>query len=113
MIKLDRLLALAKEKVIRKVIIMPLIKPNQIRHKLQELKGWALVDGKLYKEFTFDNFPMAVLFVNNLVDPVEELDDHPEVVITYNRVKIFIYNNVAGGITDRDFELAKRIDELI
>lgn len=89
------------------------LSPNKISLELQRLEGWKLTGGEIVKEFKFANFPTAVLFVNKLVDPAEEISLHPSVTINYNRVTISIFNHMAGGITDKDFILARRIDELV
>ncbi|MBI2341098.1 MAG: 4a-hydroxytetrahydrobiopterin dehydratase [Deltaproteobacteria bacterium] len=91
---------------------MPKLAPFQISAELKKLSGWSLVEGRLYKEFRFDTFPTAVVFVNNLVDPAEELDHHPDIAIKYNRVQVSMITHAVGGITEKDFALAKRIDEL-
>ena len=52
---------------------MPRLSPPQISAELKKITGWGLAEGRLVKEFRFDSFPTAVIFVNNLVDPVEEL----------------------------------------
>lgn len=91
---------------------MDILPFSQIIQNLQKLKNWKLVDGKINKEFLFSNFPTAILFVNRLVDPAEELDHHPEIRVNYNRVNITLYSHEAGGITVKDFELAEKIEEL-
>ncbi|MBI4412179.1 MAG: 4a-hydroxytetrahydrobiopterin dehydratase [Deltaproteobacteria bacterium] len=91
---------------------MPKLSLHQIGLELKKIPGWSLMQGRLVKEFRFNSFPTAVIFINNMVDPVEELDLHPEITVKYNRVTVTIFNHPAGGLTEKDFELAKRIDEL-
>lgn len=91
---------------------MPKVSQNQIDQVLAKLPGWSLVDGKIFKEFIFTNFPTAVLFVNKLVDPCEELNHYPEITMTYNRVKIRLFTFALSSLTDRDIILAQRIEEL-
>src|SRR3989338_6738650 len=56
--------------------------------KLTSLPGWKIVEGRLTKIFKFTSFPTAVLFVNRLVDPAEELLHYPEVTLLFNQVRI-------------------------
>lgn len=85
---------------------------SEIGKRLKTLSGWKIANGKLEKEFMFANFPTAVLFVNKLVDPCEDLSHHPSVTINYNRVRLSLFNHHAGGLTEKDFLLAQQIDEL-
>lgn len=84
----------------------------QISLELKKLKGWSLSGGKISRLFQFDNFPSAVIFINRIVDPVCEMDHYPQITINYNRVTVTLYDHTAGGLTDRDFAVAVKIDEL-
>lgn len=92
---------------------MKKLEPEEIKEELQKLNEWKLIDGRISKEFRFDNFPNAVLFLNKLVDPVEELCHYPEIIIRYNRVRVTLITHTAGAITEQDCLLARRIDELV
>lgn len=85
---------------------------QEIQQELKKLTGWHYVDAKIVKEFRFANFPTAVLFVNKLVNPIEELDHHPALLLTYDRITLTLFTHEAGALTDRDFILAQRIDAL-
>jgi len=91
---------------------LPKLPQNIIDQKLRNLNGWNQVEGRISKKYVFDNFPTAVLFVNKLVDPAEEMNHHPDIQINYNRVTVTLVTHDAGGLTDKDFILAKRINEL-
>lgn len=85
---------------------------NQILQALLKLKDWKYENGKLKKEYVFANFPTAVLFVNKLVDPCEELDHHPEITIRYNRVLLNLVDHSQGVVSDKDLKLAEAINAL-
>ena len=71
-------------------------------------QGWRQVDDKLEREFTFDDFRQAVAFVNRVADLAESENHHPDIEVHYNRVVLRWWTHTAGGVTDRDRELAER-----
>jgi 4a-hydroxytetrahydrobiopterin dehydratase len=73
--------------------------------------GWSEVDGALEREFKFDDFKQAMAFVNRVAELAESEDHHPDVEIHYNRVQLRWSTHSAGGITDRDREMAARSAE--
>ena len=74
---------------------------------------WTERDGALEREFVFDGFRQAIAFVNRLADLAESENHHPDIAINYKRVTVRWTTHSAGGITDRDRELAARTDELV
>jgi len=70
--------------------------------------GWHEVDDKLEREFMFDDFLQAVAFVNRVAELAESENHHPDIEIHYNRVILRWWTHTAGGITDRDRQLAER-----
>ena len=70
-------------------------------------------EGALERELTFEDFPAAIAFVNRLAELAEAENHHPDIAISYRRVTIRWTTHSAGGITDRDRELAARTDELL
>jgi 4a-hydroxytetrahydrobiopterin dehydratase len=74
---------------------------------------WSERDGALEREVLFDSFRGAVMFVDRLADLAESENHHPDIAISFKRVTIRWTTHSAGGITDRDRELAARTDELV
>ncbi len=74
---------------------------------------WVEVDGALQREFELPSFPDAIAFVNRVAELAERENHHPDVTISYKRVTLRWTTHSAGGITDRDRELASRSDELL
>ena len=74
---------------------------------------WAEVDGALQREFELPSFPDAIAFVNRVAELAERENHHPDVTISYKRVTLRWTTHSAGGITERDRELARRSDELL
>jgi len=71
-------------------------------------EGWSEVDDKLEREFKFDDFLQAIAFVNKVAELAQSENHHPDIEIHYNRVILRWWTHTAGGITDRDRELAAR-----
>ncbi len=81
--------------------------------KLAALPGWSLHSDKLYRRFVFADFVAAFGFMSRVALLAERLDHHPEWSNVYNRVDIYLTTHDAGGISERDFDLAQRITGLL
>ena len=79
---------------------------------MAEPDGWSEVDGALEREFELPDFRAAIAFVNRVADLAESENHHPDIRISDKRVTLRWWTHTAGGITDRDRELAKRSGEL-
>ena len=74
---------------------------------------WSEKDGKLYKEFKFEDFKQAFDFMSKVADVAERMDHHPKWSNDYNRVDIWLTTHGAGDtVTDKDKALAKEIDRI-
>ncbi len=85
---------------------------EQIQSELQNLSGWSLVDGKLHKEFQFDDFIQAFGFMTRAAIHAEKMNHHPEWFNVYNKLKVDLMTHDAGGITENDIKLAKILNSL-
>ena len=74
--------------------------------------GWQERDEALEREFEFPSFPEAIAFVNRVAELAEAENHHPDIAVSYRRVTLRWTTHSAGGITDRDRELAARTDGL-
>jgi len=74
--------------------------------------GWSEVEGALERSFTFKDFREALAFVNRVGELAETENHHPDIAIHYNRVTLRWWTHTAGGITDRDRELAEKTSGL-
>src|SRR5437667_10477383 len=84
----------------------------EIRAALQELPGWVNQDGKLTKTFKHDSFPEAIVFVNAVAHLAELANHHPDIDIRYSNITLALVTHDQGGITDKDVQLARRIEEI-
>ncbi|MDE0089541.1 MAG: 4a-hydroxytetrahydrobiopterin dehydratase [Candidatus Poribacteria bacterium] len=85
---------------------------SEIQKNLDKLDGWTVENGKLHKEFQFDNFVAAFGFMTQLALVAESMNHHPEWFNVYNRVTIDMSTHDAGGITELDFKFAEHADAL-
>ena len=73
---------------------------------------WHEVDGALQRTFELASFPAALDFVSQVGALAEAENHHPDIAISYRNVTLRWWTHTAGGITDRDRELAAKTDEL-
>ncbi|MFO7446892.1 MAG: 4a-hydroxytetrahydrobiopterin dehydratase [Ignavibacteriaceae bacterium] len=91
---------------------MALLDETGIQNKLKNFKGWDYSDKQIEKEYKLKDFVTALDFVNRIGKDAEAMNHHPDIFIhSYNKVKISISTHSEGGVTEKDFYLAKKIEE--
>jgi 4a-hydroxytetrahydrobiopterin dehydratase len=85
---------------------------SEINKNLLGLKKWKLAKGKLHRELKFRSFEDAVAFMVRSSLEIAKLDHHPEWFNVYNIVKIDLVTHDVSGISNYDFILAKKLEEL-
>lgn len=91
---------------------MSALSKPEIHEKLKEMPHWSHVGKSIVKKFTFKSFMPAIAFVNKIAEAAEQAGHHPDITINYSVVGISLSTHSEGGITARDFELAKQIDQI-
>ncbi len=86
---------------------------DEVQSALAGLDGWELVDAKMRCELSFANFSEAWGFMNRVALLAETTDHHPEWFNVYNRVHIDLTTHDAGGISQRDVDMATAINEML
>lgn len=86
---------------------------SQIEQELANLDGWALKNGKLHRELKFKNFVEAWGFMSQVAMLAEKANHHPEWSNVWNQVVIDLISHDVQGISERDFKLARKINELV
>jgi 4a-hydroxytetrahydrobiopterin dehydratase len=71
------------------------------------MDGWEEKDDALVRVFEFDSFPAAIAFVDRLAEAAEGANHHPDIDIRYRRVTVRWATHSAGGLTDKDREMAE------
>jgi 4a-hydroxytetrahydrobiopterin dehydratase len=89
---------------------MKLLDDQEIRTRLDELRGWTRDGEVIRKTYTLDSFPEAVAFVNRIAEVAQKADHHPDIDIRFDRVACSLSTHSEGGLTSRDFDLARSID---
>jgi 4a-hydroxytetrahydrobiopterin dehydratase len=84
----------------------------ELKEALDGLKGWAVVNGKLHKEYKFSDFIYAFGFMATSALAIEKMNHHPEWFNVYNRVTVDLTTHDAQGISSKDAELAKILDQI-
>jgi 4a-hydroxytetrahydrobiopterin dehydratase len=92
---------------------MSVLSDEDIQAKLGELNDdWEKYGNSLRREFKFNDFSGSVDFVNRLTPIANEMNHHPDLFISWNLVRVSLLSHSEHGITENDFELAKKLDEL-
>lgn len=89
-----------------------LLTEAEIQEQAKVLSDWTVKDSKLQITRTFKDFIGAIEFVNKLVEPAESAGHHPDIEISYNKVKITLTTHDAGGLTQPDFDVARVISQI-
>ena len=85
---------------------------EQIEERLCSRESWSLIGNAIERTFVFKNFLRAMWFVNAVGYIAESMNHHPDFFIHYNRVTLKLWTHDAGGLTERDFLLAEKIDAM-
>lgn len=91
---------------------VPPLDAAEVKKLLGQLSGWSPSGERISKEFSFQNFVAAMHFVNRVADLAEQEGHHPDIHIHYSRVRLDIWTHAINGLSENDFILAAKIDEL-
>ncbi len=89
-----------------------LLTEAEIQEQAKVLSDWTVKDSKLQITRTLKDFIEAIEFVNKLVEPAESAGHHPDIEISYNKVKITLTTHDTGGLTQTDFDVARAISQI-
>jgi 4a-hydroxytetrahydrobiopterin dehydratase len=92
---------------------MAALSKQQAESLLITLQGWRIDGGELVRTFKFEDFRAALRFVNQIGDLAEQAGHHPDIDIRYNKVRLALVTHDAGGLTNKDFDLASKADKLV
>jgi 4a-hydroxytetrahydrobiopterin dehydratase len=91
---------------------MARLSDEEIEQRLTDREGWERSGDAIVKQFDNGDFKGSVEFVNRLTPEAEEMDHHPDLEISWKTVTVTITTHSEGGLTEGDFELARRIEAL-
>lgn len=90
----------------------PALSGEKITELLRQLDGWTVVeDRKIEKEYRFPDFRQALAFVNRLGEVAEAEGHHPDIFLTWGKVKVTLWTHSVSGLSENDFILAAKADE--
>jgi 4a-hydroxytetrahydrobiopterin dehydratase len=89
-----------------------LLAHEEVESALASLPGWSGDAAALERTFTAPDFPTGIRLVDDVAAVAEQLDHHPDIRIHWKEVSFSLWTYVRGGVTERDVELARRIDEI-
>ena len=84
-----------------------------IAQELSALDGWHRAGDAIVRTFTFPTFADGIAFVGRVATLADAMDHHPDIDIRYTAVTLALATHSAGGITELDFELARKADEVV
>jgi 4a-hydroxytetrahydrobiopterin dehydratase len=93
---------------------MAALNSQQVAERLKGLDGWTLAGGsRIEKTYSFKNYYETMAFVNALAWIAHQADHHPDLEVGYNKVKVAYSTHSVGGLSEKDFESAGKIDSLL
>lgn len=93
-------------------VMADLLNAQDIKDWLKKLPEWELEKKHIERTFEFEDFNAAIDFVNAVAEIAEDEEHHPEIDIRYNKVRVQLSTHTEGGLTERDFEVAEKVDTL-
>lgn len=79
---------------------------SQIESSLTDIPEWSEAGGAIQRTYKFRDFTQAMAFVNRVAEVAQRMDHHPDILIRYNKVTLTLSTHDAGGVTQKDFDLA-------
>lgn len=92
---------------------MDKLNEDMIAQALESVGDWTLNGESIQRTFAHDDFLGSMAFVRSVADLAESAQHHPDILIRWNKVTLTLSTHDAGGLTERDFMLAKSIDQLV
>ena len=92
---------------------MERLSAEEVKRRLEELEGWKLEGDYIVKEFSTKNWKTTMFVVNTIAGLAEVHWHHPDLEVGFKRVKVKLTTHEAGGLTEKDFNLAKEIERAV
>jgi 4a-hydroxytetrahydrobiopterin dehydratase len=90
-----------------------LLTSAEIDEAYDTLPGWKFENNVMSKEFSFETYGDGVEFSRKVADTADRMDHHPDIHLTYKKVRISMWTHTVGGLSPFDLELARRIEALV
>jgi 4a-hydroxytetrahydrobiopterin dehydratase len=93
-------------------MIMPALRSKQIKLQLQAVPKWSKRAHTILRTFKFVGFLKGIDFVNRIAAKAQKMNHHPDIDIRFDQVTLTLTTHDEGGITEKDFSLARQCDEI-
>lgn len=90
---------------------MPALTAKQIRLHLKAVPHWSKRAQTIVRTFTLEGFLKSIAFVNRIAKKAQEADHHPDIGIRFNKVTLTLTTHDEGGLTEKDFLMARQCDK--
>ena len=92
---------------------MAVLNDSEIKYKLASITGWNFSNNQIGKEYQLKDFIEALSLVNKVGAMAEEMNHHPDILMhSWNKVKITVSTHSEGGVTEKDLQLAEKIENI-
>jgi 4a-hydroxytetrahydrobiopterin dehydratase len=91
---------------------MAALKSREVKSLMRRVPGWVLHSRAIRRKFEFEGFTDAVAFVNRVARRAEKNDHHPDIDIRWNKVTLTLSTHSEGGLTEKDFSMARECDAI-
>src|ERR1035437_4522554 len=91
---------------------MPALTTKQVSLHLKAVPNWSKRAQTILRTFKFDGFLNSIAFVNRIASKAQKINQHPDIDIRFNKVTLKLTTHDAGGLTEKDFSLARQCDEV-
>ena len=91
---------------------MPALTTKQISLHLQAVPNWSKRVQTIFRTFSFEGFLKSIDFVNRIARKAQKINHHPDIDIRFDKVTLTLTTHDEGGITEKDFSLARKCDEV-
>lgn len=85
---------------------------RRINLELPKIDGWRRRGKNIMRTFVFEDFAQSMLFVNRVAIRAESMNHHPDILVQYNKVRLVLTTHDSGGLTMKDFTLARKINRI-
>lgn len=92
---------------------MTLLDDAEVARNLEQVPNWERHGDAIERSVRLNDFRGAIAFVNSIAEAAEQANHHPDILIRWNTVDLTLSTHSAGGLTEKDFALAARINELV
>ena len=92
---------------------MDKLNETMVEQALEAVTDWSLNGESIQRTFTHEDFMGSMAFVQAVAELAEAAQHHPDILIRWNKVTLTLSTHDAGGLTERDFLLAKSVDQLV